>query len=122
MTARKKPAPQRASAATDPLHELLSKLAELIAERVASRLSLDGRDRKPETAKALPDFLSEADVSRRTGLSRRTLQGWRHRGCGPPKVLAGRRVLYSCADLDSWLKTRTRAAVKQPKETPVSSQ
>lgn len=82
---------------------LLSSLADLIAERVAARLATSARERDSKPAKALPDFLSEIEVAKRYGLSRRTLQTWRGRGEGPPTVKAGRKVLYSRADLDSWL-------------------
>ncbi len=121
MTTRTNTTP-RASAATDPLHDILSTLAAEIAEHVVSRLSLDGRNCKPETAKALPDFLSEADVARRTGLSRRTLQGWRQgrNGGGPPMVLAGRRVLYGREALGEWLERRSRGAGKKPGGAPVN--
>jgi predicted DNA-binding transcriptional regulator AlpA len=85
---------------------LLETLAELVAERVVKLL--DGRDRKPETTETLPDFYSETQLSKRCGISRRTLQKWRALGGGPPTVKAGSRVLYPRVDVDQWLKGHTR--------------
>ena len=93
---------------------LLEALADLVAERVAKRLTVDGRGRKPEATEVLPDFYSETDLSKRCGISRRTLQGWRQRGGGPPSVKAGRRILYARVDFDQWLEARTRGLGTPP--------
>jgi hypothetical protein len=83
---------------------LLETLADLVAERVAKRLSVDALGRKTETTEVLPDFYSETDLSKRCGISRRTLQGWRHRGGGPRWIKIGRKVLYPRTDTDLFLQ------------------
>jgi predicted DNA-binding transcriptional regulator AlpA len=86
------------------LEAVLDQFAEFLAVRVAQRLSSD-RQAHPQEPKKAPDFLSEADVAKRTGLSRRTLQGWRHRGGGPKWTKLGpRRVVYAVVDLDAFLE------------------
>jgi len=90
--------------ADDPLHNVLEEFAELVAQRVAGRL--DGLGRKPGTAEAPPDFCGEREIARRSGLSVRTLQGWRSRGVGPPAVRAGSRVLYPRVDFERWLAVK----------------
>ena len=38
-----------------------------------------------------------------------TMQTWRSRGVGPPYLKgAGRKILYTRADLDAWLRARVR--------------
>jgi helix-turn-helix protein len=91
-----------------PVEDILTTLADAIAERVAQRLVLNGQERRPQTARPLPDFYSEAEVAKRSGLSVRTLQGWRQKGGGPPAVKAGRRVLYSRLDFEAWLAAHSR--------------
>lgn len=82
---------------------LLDQLAEHIATRVAERLS----QREPEKPPAHEaDFLSEAEIARRTGISQRTLQGWRFSGRGPRFTRVGRKVLYPAADLQEFLRAR----------------
>jgi hypothetical protein len=98
---------------------LLLALADLIAERVAKRLSIRGTDGAGEhggdgialrhQAEATkPDFFSEAELARRSGLSARTLQGWRQKGGGPPWIKVGRRVLYPRPDAETFFQGRSR--------------
>jgi hypothetical protein len=84
--------------------DLLATLADLVAERVAKRLSINAQGRKSEATEVLPDFYSETDLSRRCGISRRTLQGWRHRGGGPRWIKVGRKVLYPRSDMELFLR------------------
>jgi predicted DNA-binding transcriptional regulator AlpA len=53
-------------------------------------------------------YLGEAALARRLGVSQRTLQRWRTRGCGPPYVRLGpRRVAYDEAASDAWAASRS---------------
>ncbi len=55
-----------------------------------------------------PDsLLSEAQTSVLTGVSVRTLQGWRLKGGGPRVVKCGRAVRYRRRDLVSWMDENT---------------
>lgn len=95
----------RDDTATDPLVRLLDQLAEAIGDRLADRIDAQLTAARAATVEARhPDFLGEHEVSRRTGLSARTLQAWRSRGKGPAYVRAGGRVLYPAAELAEFLK------------------
>ncbi len=47
------------------------------------------------------------------GMSKRTLEKWRSEGNGPPFLKLGRRVLYSVADLEEWLRSRRRRSTSE---------
>jgi excisionase family DNA binding protein len=47
-------------------------------------------------------------------LSPRTLETWRLRGGGPHYRKLGDRVLYTQADLDTWLEGQTRTSTSDP--------
>lgn len=87
------------------INDILDQFAETVATRVATRL-LQCRH-EPDPKASTPDFMSEIEVSRRTGLSRRTLQGWRAQGRGPKYVRTGRRVLYPAVELWEFLRARS---------------
>lgn len=54
-----------------------------------------------------PVYLSQAQVSGRTGIAERTLEDWRRRGVGPRWIrVSPRKVLYSLESLNAWLKAR----------------
>ena len=48
---------------------------------------------------ATPSVITEAELARRWGLSRRTLQTWRARHCSPAWLRLGGRVLYRIEDV-----------------------
>jgi len=98
-----------ASAPPIPLGDTLSALVDAFADRVALRLAakIAPANPSPSTTK-VPDFLAEGEVSRRTGLSIRTLQGWRARGKGPAFVHAGRRILYPVAGVEDFLRSGSK--------------
>ena len=52
---------------------------------------------------SLPKHLNEHQAADVTGLSVKTLRRMRHEMSGPQYVKLGRRVVYSEADLASWL-------------------
>ena len=41
------------------------------------------------------------------GIKPETLVAWRHRGQGPKYVPLGKRIVYSVADLDAFMRSRT---------------
>jgi len=86
----------------EPLHELLDGFANLVAERVSDRVAeaLKAQRESSSSAKK-PDFLSERELADRTGISRRSLQGWRQKGRGPRWVKLGGRVLYDASAIDN---------------------
>jgi hypothetical protein len=82
---------------------LIATLAEAIANRVLARLTA-AQDNKPITpSRGKPDFISEAELARRSAISARTLQGWRAKGRGPRWVRLGRRVLYPMHEAELFL-------------------
>ncbi|MBI3131734.1 MAG: hypothetical protein HYZ13_10445 [Acidobacteria bacterium] len=58
-------------------------------------------------AESGPVYLSQAQVSVRTGIAKRTLEDWRRRGVGPRWIrVSPRKVLYALESLNGWLKAR----------------
>lgn len=49
------------------------------------------------------------------GVERRTLDGWRHRGGGPPFVrISARAIRYRRADLLAWIEARVVSSKSEP--------
>jgi len=55
-----------------------------------------------------PVCIDEQELSRRTTLSRTTLQTMRRKGGGPPFAKLGHRIVYRLADVERWIAERTR--------------
>jgi predicted DNA-binding transcriptional regulator AlpA len=85
--------------------ELLDAVIEGIAQRVTELVAekLHGLQPKPPAQEAR--YLNERAVAQRTGISVKTLQGWRCHGRGPPFQRAGRRVLYAADAVARWLES-----------------
>lgn len=84
-----------------------------------SRWLAIGRDRRmagcaargpavTETAPASTfELLTTREASQSLNIPARTLEGWRHRGSGPPYIKVSRgQVRYRAADIESWLEAR----------------
>ena len=65
----------------------------------------------PQTRPTSSDFLTPPQLLERWNrtVSAATLSTWRSRGCGPPYVKIGGRVLYRISDVESWEAKNTRA-------------
>ena len=87
------------------LEAFLELFAKAVAPLIAEQISVHLRKGLPEpsTMKA-PDYYSEQDLEKRTGISRRTWQGRRQRGDGPQWVKLGSRVLYPQKTTDEFLR------------------
>lgn len=59
-------------------------------------------------------LVGEAAVAEFLCVSRRTLQGWRWRGGGPPFHRIGSAIRYDMAELRSWLDERRRTSTSDP--------
>jgi predicted DNA-binding transcriptional regulator AlpA len=60
-------------------------------------------------------LLDERAAAAALGLTPRTLQGWRHRGDGPPHVrISARCVRYRVEDLNAWAAQRVRTSTSDP--------
>lgn len=94
------------------LDPLLDEITSAIAERVAAKLSEHATREQPQERE--PAFLSEVELARRTGISRRTLQGWRAQGRGPRFVKLGRRCLYPLPELQDLLRARSALSGSRP--------
>ena len=59
---------------------------------------------------ALPDeaYVSEADLSVALDKTIPTLRTWGSRRNGPPRTVAGRKVLYRVGGLRQWLRAREK--------------
>jgi hypothetical protein len=100
-------------AAASPLAELLDRVIELLAQRLAGQLadSLADEQRKVSTVSVEPDFYTEREAARRSTISVRTLQGWRSKGRGPRFVRTHRKVLYPRLEFEEFMKgSSTRGA------------
>ncbi len=75
-------------------------------ENLFERLPLP---RPPSVLTDIPVFVNDKELSRITGISRRTFQNWRSRGGGPPIVHAGRSVRYELAAVIYWMRQNGRA-------------
>jgi excisionase family DNA binding protein len=63
-------------------------------------------------------MMRESEVAALLGLRRRTLQGWRHRGGGPPYVRIGGAVRYAPEDVRAWLDAQRRTSTSDSGEVP----
>ncbi len=74
------------------------------------------RSSERSTSRPSPTAPSNVDTRQAAeliGMSRRTLEKWRGEGTGPPFLKLGRRVLYSVADLEEWLRSRRRYSTSE---------
>jgi len=56
------------------------------------------------------ELIGQQDAARLLSVSERTLEGWRHRGGGPPYVKLERAVRYRRCDLVAWIEAQTKAS------------
>lgn len=101
----------RESASRDTLRGFIEFIADAVADGVAQRLASRDEARSHVKSSNQPEFLNEAAVSAKTGLSRRTLQGWRGRGLGPTWTRAGGRVLYGVREPNNFFPRRPEPVV-----------
>lgn len=59
-------------------------------------------------------LLSEHQLARELGMSRRALSQRRWRGGGPPFVKIGRRVFYEPEEVKAWLASVRRTSTSSP--------
>jgi predicted DNA-binding transcriptional regulator AlpA len=59
-------------------------------------------------------FVTQKQLSRRWGLSPRTLERWRHDGEGPRFIKLGRRVAYRLIDIEAFEAAQLRSGTRQP--------
>lgn len=60
-------------------------------------------------------MMGEIAAAELLGVSRRTLQGWRWRGGGPPFVRIGARaVRYDPAEVRAWVDAQRRTSTSDP--------
>lgn len=66
-------------------------------------------------------LLTDAQVARLLGTSRKALAQRRWRGGGPRYVKLGRRVLYDPADLEAWIQQNKRSDTSDPSPLALSA-
>lgn len=67
---------------------------------------------KPPSAAPGPvRHLNQIDLSRRWGVSPRTLEQWRWKGIGPPYLKIGGRVLYRLDDIEAYEAAQIRGSI-----------
>jgi excisionase family DNA binding protein len=59
------------------------------------------------------NLLTQTEVAKLTGLSKRTLERMRITGDGPRFCKLGRRVLYRLVDVDAWVASRVVASTSE---------
>lgn len=79
-------------------------------ETDGDRCRSDDARHTPDGSTVLADYMSEEDLSRALGVTRRTLRLWRARGAAPPITRLGLRILYHRDDVREWLRSRRAAA------------
>jgi excisionase family DNA binding protein len=60
-----------------------------------------------QTAHVAQDWYSVDDLAAWLNVSKRTVYGWNRSGGGPAPTKVGRRVRYSRAAVDEWLRANT---------------
>lgn len=63
------------------------------------------REQQPSGGSVCQRYFSEAELSQYSGLSVRTLQGWRLRGQGPPFRKLRGSVRYDIQEFDAWVQS-----------------
>ena len=58
------------------------------------------------------DYLTAAKLARTLGVTTRTLHRWDAHRVGPPKIKAGRLVLYDAEKIPTWLESRETRPVR----------
>ncbi len=56
------------------------------------------------------------EAARLLGVQRKTLEGWRRNGSGPPFRKFGAAVRYSLSELEEWAQSRRRTRTSQTPE------
>jgi len=51
-------------------------------------------------------LMSDEELSKTLGYSRKTLETWRSRRIGPPWIKTGRRIFYDRRKVEAWLEAR----------------
>ncbi len=55
-------------------------------------------------------FINQIELSRRWGISHRTLERWRWQGTGPRFVKIGNRVVYDLKDIEAYEDAHLRSS------------
>ena len=70
-------------------------------------ISLEWPFADEESPSALPHLLTPDEVASFLRIPRRTVDGWRQVGTGPPFVWLGRAIRYSAPELLTWISSLT---------------
>jgi predicted site-specific integrase-resolvase len=65
------------------------------------------------SATSRQQYLTEHEAASHLRISIRSMQRWRQEGVGPRFHKAGRRVLYTAEDLESWLGAGARTSTSE---------
>lgn len=82
----------------DAAAAVFDQFADLIAEKVAAKLSHRAAATKPASVPAQA-YLSTKEAAQRLGMTAASLAGLRARGKGPPFVRVGKLIRYRLTDL-----------------------
>jgi excisionase family DNA binding protein len=93
-------------------HAIEGMIRNAIREELAAALLL--RDQQRRTTQS--EWMTDAMVAERLGISRPTLYAWRMTAKGPPWLKLGRLVRYKTADVNAWLEERI-VGIRQPAST-----
>jgi predicted DNA-binding transcriptional regulator AlpA len=87
----------------------VSKLEDEISELIRGIVREELQRIMPQLVPANElEWIDTKEVSKRTGLSVKTLKHYRLDGEGPPFSKIGRRVVYQVADVENWMNSKKR--------------
>lgn len=73
----------------------------------APHLTVVSEDSRP----AIPEYVDDRELARRTPISRAQWQALRYQGGGPPWRKVGRRCVYAWIDVVAWIESQPAGRV-----------
>jgi excisionase family DNA binding protein len=75
-------------------------------QQTGRRAAMDAAVAQQRAELPAPRYLTTAQAAAYLNVTRKQLESWRSKGCGPAFSKLGRLVRYAVADLDAWMAAR----------------